>query len=258
VDRCGGRGIVVAVAAPTQRTILIATDADGDRPLVADETGPPLPGDLIAWLAAVLAGADTIATPVTSNSALQDRSGLTIRRKRIGSPFVIAAMDAAIAAGARRVAGFEANGGFLLATKTRIGETELAALPTRDSTLPILATLSRMKSASLKASALATSEGFRATAGGRLKDFAVERSKALIAALADRPGFAAAFLALIGEIAGVDSTDGLRYALANGRIVHFRPSGNAPEMRCYAEAGTVAEANRILAAGLQALAAVEA
>ena len=31
-------------------------------------------------------------------------------------------------------------------------------------------------------------------------------------------------------------TDGLRITLTNGRIVHLRPSGNAPELRCYAEA----------------------
>jgi len=32
------------------------------------------------------------------------------------------------------------------------------------------------------------------------------------------------------------SPDGLRITFANGEIVHLRPSGNAPELRCYAEA----------------------
>jgi phosphomannomutase len=33
-----------------------------------------------------------------------------------------------------------------------------------------------------------------------------------------------------------DQTDGLRATFASGDIVHLRPSGNAPELRCYAEA----------------------
>ncbi|HDH9132072.1 TPA: phosphomannomutase, partial [Escherichia coli] len=33
-----------------------------------------------------------------------------------------------------------------------------------------------------------------------------------------------------------DETDGARFTLNNGDIIHLRPSGNAPELRCYAEA----------------------
>ena len=47
----------------------------------------------------------------------------------------------------------------------------------------------------------------------------------------------AAFLAPLGvAAAGLDQTDGLRVTLASGEILHLRPSGNAPELRCYAEA----------------------
>jgi len=41
-----------------------------------------------------------------------------------------------------------------------------------------------------------------------------------------------------GEVAGIDDTDGLRITFANGDVVHLRPSGNAPELRCYNEAGS--------------------
>ena len=41
-----------------------------------------------------------------------------------------------------------------------------------------------------------------------------------------------------GALAHVDTTDGVRATFANGNIVHLRPSGNAPELRCYAEAST--------------------
>ena len=45
-----------------------------------------------------------------------------------------------------------------------------------------------------------------------------------------------------GEIAGlptaIDTTDGYRMSFADGAVIHFRPSGNAPELRCYTEAET--------------------
>lgn len=48
--------------------------------------------------------------------------------------------------------------------------------------------------------------------------------------------------ALLGGVCGkaesFDHTDGLRIAVAGDEIVHFRPSGNAPELRCYAEAAS--------------------
>jgi hypothetical protein len=34
-------------------------------------------------------------------------------------------------------------------------------------------------------------------------------------------------------------------------MIHFRPSGNAPEMRCYVEAGSESEAKSLLAQGLE-------
>ena len=46
----------------------------------------------------------------------------------------------------------------------------------------------------------------------------------------------------------VDMTDGVRMTFADGDIVHLRASGNAPELRCYAEAASL-EVARALAMG---------
>jgi phosphomannomutase len=43
--------------------------------------------------------------------------------------------------------------------------------------------------------------------------------------------------------------------LDGGRTIHFRASGNAPELRCYAEAGTADEAEDLVRWGLAAAAA---
>lgn len=41
------------------------------------------------------------------------------------------------------------------------------------------------------------------------------------------------------------STDGVRFTVDTGEIVHLRPSGNAPELRCYTEAGSAGRAAEI-------------
>ena len=58
------------------------------------------------------------------------------------------------------------------------------------------------------------------------------------------------FLQPIGALAAKSDIDGLRVTLTDGRIIHFRPSGNAPEMRCYVEAGSEPAALDLLHAGL--------
>ena len=48
---------------------------------------------------------------------------------------------------------------------------------------------------------------------------------------------AAAFPAF-GEVAEVSTVDGLRVTFVSEEVVHLRASGNAPELRCYTEAGS--------------------
>ncbi len=60
----------------------------------------------------------------------------------------------------------------------------------------------------------------------------------------------ASFLQPIGAVATKSDIDGLRVTLKDARIIHFRPSGNAPEMRCYVEAGSESAALDLLHSGL--------
>ena len=52
----------------------------------------------------------------------------------------------------------------------------------------------------------------------------------------------------------IDQTDGLRVTFENGDIVHLRPSGNAPELRCYAESNRAELAQALCDACLEKLA----
>ncbi len=229
-------------AAAQRLDAICSADGDGDRPLVADEAGAWLRGDVAGILTARWLVADTVVTPVSSNTALE-RCGWFPRviRTRIGSPYVIAAMQAAPG---ERVVGYEANGGFLLQTDIVREGRRLAALPTRDAVIVALAVLRLAVERGLPVSGLAGLLPARFTASDRLRDFPAETARERIAALA-AGGAAAAegiFGPDFGRVEAIDRTDGLRLTFVGGEIVHLRPSGNAPELRCYNEAASPARA----------------
>lgn len=229
---------------------IVSADGDGDRPLVADETGEPLRGDLLGLIAARALRARTLVTPVTSNSAIAATEAFHVIRTRVGSPFVIAGMAEAEAAGGAPVVGFEANGGTLVGGGFQSQGTELDPLPTRDSFLPILAVLALAADQGQPLSKIASSFSLAHALADRIEDFPAVLSGRLMAHLRSSPDAISEFLAPLGSVAGTSDIDGLRITLADGRIVHLRPSGNAPEMRCYVEAGTEAGAKELLAWGL--------
>ncbi|MDQ0562032.1 phosphomannomutase [Rhizobium mesoamericanum] len=230
---------------------IVSADGDGDRPLVSDETGMPLRGDLLGLIAANFLGATSVVTPVTSNSGIEAAGRFSVVRTRVGSPFVISGMQEALAAGESRVAGFEANGGTLTASDFEINGHRLRALPTRDCFLPILSTLFLAASRRQSLSAIAASYHLPFAAADRLENFPVETSARLMTYLRAGSANLAAFLQPIGEVASLSDIDGLRVTLTDRRIIHFRPSGNAPEMRCYVEAESEAAATALLRTGLE-------
>ncbi|MBC2835131.1 phosphomannomutase [Gemmobacter straminiformis] len=227
---------------------LVSTDGDGDRPLLADERGEVIPGDILGQITARVLTADTVVTPLTSNTGAE-LSGHFARviRTRIGSPFVIAGM--AGAGLGRRVVGYEANGGFLLGFDACLSGP-LPALATRDSLLPILATLVAAGKSSL--SRLVSAEPSRFTAADRLENVDPSASGALVRRMAEDATLLDSLLSSLGEETDtIDVTDGLRVHLHSGRILHIRPSGNAPELRIYVEAEDARSANEVLGIACQ-------
>ncbi|MCX8085818.1 MAG: phosphomannomutase [Rhodocyclaceae bacterium] len=225
---------------------LVSTDGDGDRPVVFDERGEFVRGDLLGLLCAEALGIEAIAVPVSCNTALE-ASGAFARvvRTRIGSPYVIAGMHALAAEGYTRVAGFEANGGFLLGSAL----PGLAALPTRDALLPMIAVLAKAVQSGRPVSALLAALPASFTHSDRIQGIPSAASFALLARLSDDAPARDRFYAC--AVSRFDTTDGLRATLENGEIVHLRPSGNAPELRCYAEAGSPQRAAQLVESYLE-------
>ena len=230
---------------------LVSTDGDADRPLIADERGVFLRGDSVGLLTARFLDADAVVTPVTSNTAAE-LCGLfeKVYRTRVGSPYVIEGMQTAARDGFRRVVGFEANGGVLLGSSLAIEGRQVDALPTRDAMLPILAVLGMAAKQGVTVSALQDSLPRRYTRSGRIEHVDAAISAPFLQGLLDA-GRQQDFFAEIGTIADSDAVDGVRVMLASGEVIHYRASGNAPELRCYAEAASEERADRILQWGLE-------
>jgi len=229
---------------------IVSADGDGDRPLLADETGTPLRGDLIGLITSNFLRAGVVVTPVTSNSGIEAAGDFKVVRTKVGSPFVIAGMADVLSEGRDHVVGFEANGGFLTATPFTLHGKQIAPLPTRDCFLPILATLQLKASQGKALSEVAAAYSLPVAAADRLQDFAQEKSSALMEHLRASRSNLEAFLKPVGAVQSTSDIDGLRVTLTNGNTIHFRPSGNAPEMRCYVEAANEDEANALLNQGL--------
>lgn len=221
---------------------LVSTDGDGDRPLVFDALGNFVRGDILGALCARKMGIESLAIPVSCNTVIE-KTGFFKRvlRTRIGSPYVIAGMNQLLGDGAIRVAGFEANGGFLLGSALH----NLSALPTRDALLPMISVLVAATQNGQTVADLVAGLPQRFTYSDRLKNIPKEFSQALIVRLASDIEFRIQVFHENGDVTSIDQTDGVRMSFADGQIAHLRASGNAPELRCYTEAATFVQAKEL-------------
>jgi len=280
---------------------IVSTDGDSDRPLVTavlpDGTMPNgkrvrfLPGDLLGIVVAEYLRADAAAVPISANDAVERRLGesnVLLEKTKIGSPYVISALDELRDSGKfQRVVGWEANGGFLTGSDIRVGESTLAALPTRDAVLPILANLFAAKEQGISLSALWDRLPARFGRAGLIDNFPAAASQAILAGLIppgrvievefdqagrvlDRSRADTAPMPLepaaaddwrrrkailenyfsrnmgFDSIARLNVLDGVRIYFHNGDVAHIRPSGNAPQLRIYANSNSQARADQIV------------
>lgn len=271
---------------------VVSTDGDSDRPLILGVEGGKVRffgGDLVGMVTAEFLGADAAVVPISCNDAI-DRGALkdiVAPKTRIGSPFVIAGMEAARAAGKQAVCGWEANGGFLTGSVIRRAGRSLAPLPTRDAVLPIVAVLSAAKDQGVRLTELFARLPKRYSRAALIKEFPRARSLRIIERFSTAnpeirevvfaTGGAAALdesrreLALSGDeraalnairealaeffgaaagfggIAAINYVDGVRIFFGNGEVAHLRPSGNADELRIYAVADSQERADAIAA-----------
>lgn len=226
-----------------QLDAIFSTDGDGDRPLVADENGEWLRGDILGLLCSRAMNIEALAIPVSCNTVVESLDVFKhVERTKIGSPYVIAEF-ASLAKTYASIAGFEANGGYLLGSDVQVNGKTLKALPTRDAVLPALMLLAAAGKNGI--SPLVNALPQRVTDSDRIQNFATEKSLLI---LADGQANPELLLAQLGfdsvAIKNVDVTDGLRLTFDNNDVIHLRPSGNAPELRCYSESTSIDSAKK--------------
>jgi phosphomannomutase len=257
-DEAAGSGPLHAV---------VSTDGDSDRPLVLGveaKTGRVqfFAGDLVGMVVAQYLQADAVVVPISCNDAI-DRGPLAAvvePKTRIGSPFVIAGMEAALAKGKERVCGWEPNGGFLTGSPISRNGAILAPLLTRDAGLPILGVLFAAEQSGLPLIDLFARLPRRFSRAALLKQFPRATALKIVGRFSppaeaqaiqkDLAHFFSPALSFAG-IDRVDYTDGVRILFANGEVAHVRPSGNADELRIYAVADTQSRADAIAAMGIE-------
>jgi phosphomannomutase len=250
---------------------VVSTDGDSDRPLILAVARPDgklkfFGGDLVGMIVAEYLHADAVVVPISCNDAI-DRGTLSEvlePKTRIGSPFVIAGMDAAKARGRRTVCGWEANGGFLLGSDIERNGRALTALATRDAFLPILGVLFAASERGMGIAELFRELPRRFSKAGLLKNFPREAGLQVVRRLTPSAEDPDAHAAVATELARVftrargftsvarlDYTDGVRIIFSNNDVAHIRPSGNADELRIYSAADTQARADAIVAEGVR-------
>jgi phosphomannomutase len=238
---------------------IVSTDGDSDRPLVVGTTPDGkvrfFGGDLLGILVADYLRADAVVVPVSANDAVDlwfTPRGVPVKKTRIGSPYVIEGMEEFLARGGfRRIVGFEANGGFLTGSDLERNGQWLAALPTRDAVLPILAVLHLSVEKNRSLVELVSELPPRFGKAGLLDAFPARASRAILKRFSTEQGareLASYFTRELsfGGIVRSDMTDGIRLYFEGGDVAHIRPSGNAPQLRIYAVAGTQERANEIV------------
>lgn len=245
---------------------VVSVDGDSDRPLILGlEEGQVrfFAGDLVGMVVAEYLGADAVVVPISCNDAI-DRgplAGVLEPKTRIGSPYVISGMAAALAKGRRTVCGWEANGGFLLGSDAVRAGRSLSALPTRDAMLPILGVLFSAQEQGLSVPELFAALPPRFSRAAVLRNFPRANGQQLVQLLtaanaADEERVRRSLERFFHIEAGfsgigrIDYTDGVRLIFRNGEVAHFRPSGNADEFRVYAVADTQARAGAIVEAAV--------
>jgi len=235
---------------------LITTDGDGDRPLIADENGCWLRDDIVGLLCAQALGADVVVTPVSCNTGVELCGDfLQVKRTKIGSPYVIKGIDlVAEESPGHAVMGYEVNGGFILGATLHSGLCKLEVLKTRDAVLPIVVLLKESQSRAAKVSGLLDDLPLRFTASDRLITSGASSTVQLVLdGLRKDHNFHDLLESKTIMIASRDSTDGLRAVMSNGDILHVRPSGNAPELRIYAESSCPEHARSMVSYALSAI-----
>ena len=113
--------------------------------------------------------------------------------------------------------------------------------------LPFIVLLSQVIKEEVSLSKLVENLPKRFTSSDRIQDFPIENAKLLLEEGASSPQTLLKSFGLGNlKVLDINTTDGLRLTTHDNTIIHLRPSGNAPELRCYVETDNQQEADKLV------------
>ncbi|MBN1467812.1 MAG: phosphomannomutase [Fusobacteriaceae bacterium] len=231
---------------------IVSTDGDGDRPLISDENGKLLRGDISGILCAKYLQADSVSVSVNCNTAVEKGNFFkNVKKTKIGSPYIVKSILEEINKGFKTVVGYEANGGFFIGSEINSNNGILNPLPTRDAIISQLCILMLSREQKKSISQLVLELPQRFTLSSVIKNIQPEQSRKIINLFSKddvkelskitKEYFGNNF----GKIIAFDRIDGIRIIFDDSQILHIRASGNAPEFRCYNEAANEKQAKEL-------------
>ncbi|KAF2643925.1 Phosphoglucomutase, first 3 domain-containing protein [Massarina eburnea CBS 473.64] len=284
IDSTGGTfNAVISTDGDSDRPLLLAPNSKGKLNFF----GGDILGIIVAeFLGADAAVVPISSNDAIDRGSL---ASATEPKTKIGSPYVISGMQTALAKGRKRVVGWEANGGFLTASDIERNGHNLTALPTRDAFLPLLCALFSGQTKGITLVDLFATLPKRFSKAALLRNFPRATSLKIVAKFSPPEASMASVKYKADGIEALDAqdnvlelksrhsnelhkivlelqtvfnkdcafdniekiiyTDGVRILFANGDVAHFRPSGNADELRIYAVADTQQRADEIAELG---------
>jgi phosphomannomutase len=226
---------------------ILCAVGDGSQPWVGDEFGEWVAGDLLGIACAHHLGAQAVATPVTSNTALE-RCQLFSKVSRTSlEPGALQNTLAQLRLdGADPVVGWDAGGGFWVSSQVLRGGRRLGPMNAADGLLPAVALLCAAQARNMPVSGLLATLPKRFTASDVLQNLPQLASESLLERLAlDEHLIAPLFAPHSGSVKALDTTDGLRAFFTNGDIVHLRADPSETTMHCYSEAASASHARQL-------------
>lgn len=202
--------------------LAVIYDSDGDRSIFVDHQGKIVPGDVVGALIAKSLNIETVVTPINTSSVI-DHIGKKVIRTKVGSPFVMEVMLKK-----NLPFGFESNGGLIFAEM----------MYSRDGGMTAISLLNLMKKTGKTLKELVA----------ELPTFFIEKDK-----VDCPPELNQKILDQMKQeyrSHQINELDGLKIFFKDDSWILFRPSGNAPEFRVFAEAMTKKEAQKLLQKGL--------
>ncbi len=203
----------------------IAFDGDGDRVVFVDEDGRFITGDYAGSIIAKYSDTPFVITP-TNTSQVVDHIGKLVIRTKVGSPYVVEAMQKHSA-----TFGFEANGGGIskeVMLSRDAGSTMIKMLDILDRTNMTLKELVNT-----------------------LPQFFVCRKKVECPTNVYKNIMENVRTKFVSRNDKIESIDGLKIWKSDNSWILFRPSSNAPEFRVFAEARTDKEASDLCNEGIK-------